>query len=351
MISRMFVVVVMWLVTMSSLCVAQQYTVTDLGTLGGDSSTALAVNRDGQVVGESYLRGNQQFHAFIWTSNRGMHDLGTLNSIGDSEAVGINDSGQVVGSSQFSTSNSFHAYIWSSQQGMTDLGTLGGNTSAGNGINGMGQVAGAACLADNVTQHAFFWNPTLGMQDLGTLGGSSSFAYGINDDGEVIGASYLSDNITVHPFIWTQSNGMLDLSLPGSHTSAFAVNGIGEIVGSAGTAHYQYAFINASNGSFRALGTLGGNGSVATGINALDQVVGYSITTSGPQNAFIWRSSSGIENLNDSIPPNSGVTLVEANGINRSGQIAAFGTTSSFPAGLAYLLTPIKQPSSQRSKP
>ena len=47
----------------------------DLGTLGGDS-TAFAVNNSGQVVGVSDISGNR--HAFSWTRQGGMVDLGTL---------------------------------------------------------------------------------------------------------------------------------------------------------------------------------------------------------------------------------------------------------------------------------
>ncbi len=77
------------------------YTITDLGTLGGNSSNALSINNYGQIVGSSTLVNpnppgsgqNAPTHAFIY-SNGVMHDLGIS---GDSVASSINDSGQVVG--------------------------------------------------------------------------------------------------------------------------------------------------------------------------------------------------------------------------------------------------------------
>jgi probable HAF family extracellular repeat protein len=81
---------------------------TDLGTLGGSSSWATAINPSGQVVGQSETaRGDE--HAFFWEKGV-MTDLGTLG--GDrSLAFGINPAGQVVG---FSTtaSGEERATLW-----------------------------------------------------------------------------------------------------------------------------------------------------------------------------------------------------------------------------------------------
>jgi probable HAF family extracellular repeat protein len=90
-------------------------TVTDLGTLpgavaiggNGASSSALAVNSMGDVVGYSITQyqtfgggGSNSAHAFLWTGGV-MHDLGTL--AGDpgysSSAEGVNDTQEVVGTS------------------------------------------------------------------------------------------------------------------------------------------------------------------------------------------------------------------------------------------------------------
>src|SRR3990172_2867667 len=66
----------------------------DLGTLGGDSSYAVAINELGQVVGYSYIA-SEEYHAFLW-ENGAMTDLGTLGG-NFSQAVAINERGQVVG--------------------------------------------------------------------------------------------------------------------------------------------------------------------------------------------------------------------------------------------------------------
>ena len=74
-----------------------RYTVTDLGTLGEDTSRANGINNNGQVVGELETSGGIE-HPFLWDGTRGMQDLGGLGK-GPGSAIAINDAGQVVGES------------------------------------------------------------------------------------------------------------------------------------------------------------------------------------------------------------------------------------------------------------
>jgi probable HAF family extracellular repeat protein len=104
---------------------AQVVTV-DLGTLGGTSSAATAVNDNGQVVGASTLA-NGSLRAFLWTATSGMLDLGALGGRG-SHALAVNGNGQVVGLNYFEDGSS-RAFSWTAGGGMVDLGTLGGRVS------------------------------------------------------------------------------------------------------------------------------------------------------------------------------------------------------------------------------
>jgi probable HAF family extracellular repeat protein len=97
------------------------YTLTDLGTLGGDDSVGTAVNNSGQVTGFAYTAGGAQ-HAFLSGPGGGpLTDLGTLGGI-SSRANGINDSGQVVGWSDIAGGGQ-HAFLYSGGQ-MLDLNSL-----------------------------------------------------------------------------------------------------------------------------------------------------------------------------------------------------------------------------------
>lgn len=71
------------------------YTITDLGTLGGEASSAADINNRGEVVGWSTTADGER-RAFVYRG-ADMIDLGTLTGGSYSEATAINDSGQVAG--------------------------------------------------------------------------------------------------------------------------------------------------------------------------------------------------------------------------------------------------------------
>jgi probable HAF family extracellular repeat protein len=318
---------------------AQSYSVTDLGTLGGGTySLPAAINDHGAVVGNATLSNGYQ-HAFVWTSTTGMHDIGTLGgAAARSGARGINDSGEVAGFSYLADGVTYRAFLWTKNAGMQDLGTLGGSYSVANGINDAGEVVGCAYLADGVSLHGFLWTAAAGMQDLGTLGGDTSCAQGINQSGEVAGFSYLADNVTYHAFLWTQSGGMQDLgAFDGANSTAYAVNASGQISGLGyvpPNTQSPLAAVWTPGHGMQSLGT--GPGSIGLAINDSGQIVGYFGKSSTV--ALLWTPTGQAQNLNSLIPPNSGWLLIQAWGINRSGQIVASGTIGT--GTHAALLTP-----------
>jgi probable HAF family extracellular repeat protein len=134
----------------------------DLGILGGTMSFGYNVNPAAHVVGVAYLPGDTEFHAYSWTPERGMVDIGLS---GYSAAFDVNASGRVVGGN-----GSRHAFSWTEAGGMTDLGTLGGVFSEARAVNASGQIAGQSSLANDAISHAFSWTQAGGMVDLGSLG-------------------------------------------------------------------------------------------------------------------------------------------------------------------------------------
>jgi len=68
---------VLMLVGSGQVMAITQYTITDLGTLGGSYAYARGINNSGQVAGYSYLTGNSSAHAFLYDGGV-MIDLNTL---------------------------------------------------------------------------------------------------------------------------------------------------------------------------------------------------------------------------------------------------------------------------------
>jgi len=301
------------------------FTAIDLGTLGGTESTAWAANDRGQVVGSSTR------HAFFWTQEGGMVDLGTLGGAGNprafSIAFAVNDAGQVVGSSTVVIGPDLreHAFSWTQAGGMIDLGTLGGIRSTARAVNENGQVVGFSNTAA-VGEHAFSWTQAEGMVDLGTLGGPGSAAWAVNDRGQVVGSSgIVFGSPREHAFSWTQAGGMVDLgTLGGGESIARAVNGSGQVVGNSTTADASlHAFSWTHAGGMVDLGTLGGTTTFAAAVNEGGQVVGAGETSGGAdRHAFSWTQAGGMIDLGTLGGGNSIATAV-----NDRGQVVGHSTT------------------------
>src|SRR5229473_1651818 len=301
---------------------------TNLGTLGGDKSYALGVNRDGSViVGESTIAdalNNQPLHAFRRASHHQglrsrMQDLGTLGGH-VSWARGVNRDGSVVvGSSPISGTNEFHAVRWTIGRllplvWMHDLGTLGGAQSYAHGVSGDGSVVvGQSQFQSSPLVHAFRWTKAQGMVDLG-IGDDSiaSIAYGTNKDGSVVvGGKMMPGLPYIHAFRWTKAEGMVDLgTLPGPLSIASGTNRDGSVVV--------------------------GCSSVANDTQHYD---GFQIWACGPESwvpgpnirAFRWTAATNMQDLN-TLVSDAGVkmpamTMVAATGVSDNGLVVGFGQT------------------------
>ena len=111
-----------------------------LGDLPGGwyESVATAANERGQIVGVGHLEGDGRdlngdgqpdsiAHAFLWTEEKGMTDLGALGPDDNSVAYDITDDGMVVGYSVHrpgGNSLAFTPFVWTEETGMVDVHTL-----------------------------------------------------------------------------------------------------------------------------------------------------------------------------------------------------------------------------------
>ncbi len=360
---------------------AKLYSITDLGTLGGNSSQANGINNLGQVVGQSATATGDR-RAFRTAPNSPINpatdDLGTLNNnnyLSSSQANSINNFGQVVGGSTPPNGdprqvNAFRTAPNSPINPATDdLGSFGRGGGAASSINNKGQVVVTSTVG-NGPENAFRSAPNgpinPATDNLGFLGGFISSANGINNKGQVVGSSQTASGDT-HAFR-TAPNSPINPStddlgtLGGMFSSATGINNKGQVVGSSQTASGDtYAFRTAPNSPINPstddLGTLGGMFSSATGINKSGQVVGSSAIASGETHAFLYSDVRRHQNvrrhlidLNSLIDPASSSNfsvLTAATAINDRGQIVGYGTIpkscqTCTPQIHAFLATPLK---------
>ncbi len=134
------------------------YLITDLGTLGGAQSEALAINELAQVVGGAQ-RSDGTTHAFFFDGST-VRDLGTIGGP-NSVATGVNDRGQIVGRSDSVIGNVKGFVITNGVR--RSLGTLGGSHIAANAISPLGDVVGSATTTNNRpnTVHSFHIVPAV----------------------------------------------------------------------------------------------------------------------------------------------------------------------------------------------
>lgn len=199
---------------------------------GDPDGLAFAINDNGQVAGASgqcsAFNPNLQInllplHALLWEKGT-VIDLGTLGGTGHgfgNFALNVNNQGQVIGQSDLSGDANFHAFLWTKETGIEDLGALNGDVnSAAVGINDYGDIVGLS-LDANFNPTAFLWHDGV-MTNLNTLipPGSPLFllqACSINSRGDIIGLAVTSSG-EVHAYLATPSNNgaVGEISSPGA---------------------------------------------------------------------------------------------------------------------------------------
>lgn len=257
----------------------------DIGTLGGESGTALALSDNAYVTG-SAARPDGSSHAFLYRGGA-LRDIGQLGVA--SSGTGVNARGQVAGT-WVDAAGEDHAFLYS--DGIArDISDLGGSAGAGSaratGINAAGDVVGSSFLPGFTAFRAFLYRDGV-MRDLGTLGGPSSSAAAINDAGQIAGTSFIDADLE-HAFLYSEGV-MRDIgSLGGAFTQARALNEAGMVVGFS-----TYA----------------------------DDVPGIDFSS-----AFLYRDGTMLD-LNLLVDRPGVWSVLDAVGINDAGQIAAYACTA-----------------------
>ena len=323
----------------TSTTVAQTYTVTNIGTLGGNDSVALSINDLGEVVGYSKTA-DGEVHAFRYF-REAIFDLSTLGGK-ESYAYLITNSGILIGDSR-TPDGMLRPFMGAPNSPLLNLGGDPHLFSSARGANNVGQVVGFRLIIDEHGQfhkraYLYTTNRTI---DLGTFGGKQSDAIAINDAGKVVGHLYTEYHDGQKRAVLYQAGKVLEIGTFGGNVSiGEAINKAGQVVGYAELQGGDKRAFLFTHGRLKNLGTLpGGTQSFAYGVDDHERVVGASDAKDSPLRAFIY-SDGVMQDLNKLIPADSGWLLTEAKGINESGQIVGYGFLNG--ERRAFVLTPIK---------
>ena len=333
-----------------------KYSITLLGTLGGEWSTADRINNHGEVVGSTSLSNGAQ-RAFYWTAATGMIDLNSLvdptSELALVGAAEINLSGQIAGSLDLPNGEVRACRVTlpppgSGQFAVVEvLGTLGGSFSTAYGINARGDVIGTS--TDSSGRHFnFLYTDEGGMTSIPGI----ERGLRITDFGQ-IGGHYNGRAVRYTPGVGVQDLGYIKTSRGGSLAGGTDMNLSGQVVGysTAGT-YVVHAFRYTDGVGMIDLGTLGGNSSEAAGINSFGDVVGQSnLTKSGSTyHAFLYTDEFGMSDLTQMVVnlPTNGPTgtwgdgrssLLRPYSINDYGEIS--GTADIRADRQAFVLFPV----------
>lgn len=224
-------------------------------------------------------------------------DLGALTGQPYSEANDINASGQVVGftatDDQLSHQQGFVYTGFGPLAQILPAGTLGGDGSQLNALNGPGQSVGWSLTTDGSATNVIVADPgpPVTLTSRGTMvGGTVSVATDLNDSGYLVGYGEVGGGIQ-RPFLAGPTGDLIDIGLPGGAdwAVALALNNGRTAVGYSVTTNGQTnAFVyDAGTTNFSTLIIpASATGSVATSINDADDVGGY-VFTNGQMHAAI----------------------------------------------------------------
>jgi probable HAF family extracellular repeat protein len=302
--------------------------------VGPANSVASDINQAGTVVGY-YQTGVSTTRAFL-NRGAGMVNLGGPDST-SSTAVAINDKGQVLGNR--STAGGERRGFVYYQGTQRDLAGIAGVPTGFMDINNAGYITAGAYIDPPGNQHVYLRAPDGSLRDIGALPAAvrpSTVGGALNNRNQIAGGSgpLTFPEQPYRAILWDKGV-MRDLGDFGwAPNIGNAINDRGQVAGYATLPvglHNQVAFLYSHGRMINIDGrpVFQGMFSGATGINNLGYVVGFSDHLSG----FIYRGRR-MESLNALIDPGQGWDIHNPQAINDAGQIAATG----WRGGVTYAL-------------
>ncbi len=329
---------------------AGAYKITILRPIAGKTVSAaqFGLNAGGLSVGTSGGTGARR--ATLWNRQGNGVALAQPRAAIFSRAMGINDCGLIVGAVDTtgqSDLTGLRAVRWRSPNRYEFILTDNGYDSDALGINERGWIVGIRFTG--AVFNPFVASPSGRVNYPMPLAEGDSFELlSVNRRHEAAG--FDSGDSGTFAVRWTESRGVESLGLlaGGTISAAASINDHGEIGGVADDANGEFRAVRwNSQGDIEQLESLENAiySDAQLGINNRGFSVGVTIFDgSDPddflsQRATLWDPQGEAFNLNDLIPPKSGIVLITANAINDAGEIYG-DAVSAKGERFAYLLVP-----------
>jgi probable HAF family extracellular repeat protein len=223
------------------------------------SSFASGINDTGLVAG-SFEDPDGAEHAFVWSSATGLELLGNLGG-NLSTALAINDDGQIVG--QSATANALQAFMWSSGTGMVAVGNAG--TYLATGVNNSGEIACQEDPSPYTQIQAALCGPGRGSVTALSMFSADpwSAVSALNNQGWFVATAQTPSGVD-EGFLWTPQG----TTIFGANFLPVSLNDVGQVIGS----YNGQPAVWTSAGGFQVLPDSFGD--ILTGINDNGQIVG-----------------------------------------------------------------------------
>lgn len=271
---------------------AIRYRLVDLGTLGGDSSFATAMNDRGAVVGRAQTA-DGTYHGFLWRR-------GKLTDLGLFSPSDINNHGQVVGTRD----DADGAYRWSRGR----LSPLAG-LSFPIAINDRGRVVGLTPVAGGPDRPALWTRGTVRALPLDSVSD-------LNNRAQVSGGRVSAPD-GFHASVWRRGR-VMDLGAAAfNRSNTYRINNRGWVIGWTFSAAQDERGALWRNGRRTDLGTLGGDVTHPVAINDRGAILVTSQVSDGTQHPALWRRGTLTDLAGSGIDVNGDVV-----DYNNRGQIA-----------------------------
>jgi probable HAF family extracellular repeat protein len=240
----------------------------------------------------SYLRDSSAS-----TGNWTVVDLGTLGGE-DTRVTDINDAGTVIGASQ-TADGSRHAFVYHDSR-MSDLGVLSGdNYSEAVAINNAGVIVGSSLKADVPTSSRVFLFDGKSMGAVPLPFAATATAHDINDSGDILLEYYYSTHggCTSFPtcnYVIRKNSAPVDLQR--QLAKGLEINNAGVVMAHAGNSREPTVLYNINDGSTVRIASLPGGASYPyymfpTDMNSKSDVVGYT----GDGRHFLYQNGTAVD--------------------------------------------------------